>query len=71
MAQSPFDSVEQDLIDRIDTMDFLIEREDMKVTEIVKTIERYQQTRDKAHKDLQKHREEKDIKKSRRNQSAR
>ncbi|WP_271396847.1 hypothetical protein [Salinicoccus roseus] len=63
MAQ-PFDSVEQDLIDRIDTMDFMIEREDRKVSDLVEKIKAYQKVRDKARKDLQKHREENSIKKS-------
>lgn len=63
MAQL-FDSVEQDLIDRIDTMDFMIEREDRKVSELVEKIKAYQKVRDKARKDLQKYREENGIKKS-------
>ncbi|OZT77145.1 hypothetical protein [Salinicoccus roseus] len=63
MAQ-PFDSTEQDLIDRIDTMDFMIEREDRKVSELVEKIKAYQKVKDKARKDLQKYREENGIKKS-------
>jgi predicted RNA binding protein with dsRBD fold (UPF0201 family) len=63
MAQ-PFDSVEQELIDRIDTMDFMIEREDRKVSDLVEKIKAYQKVRDTARKDLQKHREENGIKKS-------
>lgn len=64
MEKSPFDSVEQDLIDRIDTMDFMIEREDRKVSDLVEKIKAYQKVRDKARKDLQKYREENGIKKS-------